>query len=178
VVTVDTLKNLKQGSSPKDQEWFRKDVAKEYPGICYAPPSDAIRFVFYVTVSPATYHGTSIVRSQSRTDNPVSGTITNEDGSTSQVNGTVQSTSTTSTAVPYSKDYGIYTLDLDRRMVDGKYEVAQRFRQKGLYSTMYGIPLGGKGHHPVHAVIEEATKWISAGGLSNPLLGAVSPPQP
>jgi hypothetical protein len=44
--------------------------------------------------------------------------------------------------------------------------VLHRFQQRGIYHTLYGIPLGGKGHHPAHAVIEEAAEWINSGGLS------------
>jgi hypothetical protein len=48
-----------------------------------------------------------------------------------------------------------------------KVTVNRRFAQDGIYRTMYGIPLGGRGHHPAKALIEGAVKWISAGGLSN-----------
>jgi hypothetical protein len=34
---------------------------------------------------------------------------------------------------------------------------------------MYGVPLGGRGHHPVKALIEDAVKWLHAGGLEDPL---------
>ena len=72
-----------------------------------------------------------------------------------------ETTTTTSTAVPYSFEYGIYTLSVERQQKDGSYLVLHRFQQKGIYRTLYGVPLGGKGHHPAHAVIEEAAQWIS-----------------
>jgi hypothetical protein len=74
--------------------------------------------------------------------------------------------------VPYSVDYGVYTLYVERLQGDGKFNVLQTFQQKGLYSTYNGIPLGGRGHHPAHAVIEDAVKWLSAGGLSDPARGS------
>jgi hypothetical protein len=64
---------------------------------------------------------------------------------------------------------------VERRDSDGKLEVAHRLQQKGLYNTLYGIPLGGRGHHPVHAVIEDALKWVNAGGLTDPKQSILQP---
>jgi hypothetical protein len=81
----------------------------------------------------------------------------------------------------YSVDYGIYTLLVEGQQSEGKFKILQTFQQKGVYSTYYVIPLGGRGHHPVHAVIEDAVKWLSAGGLTDPnqnsnlLTGGVKP---
>lgn len=169
VVFKDTLDNVKQGLSADDVKWFQKHLAKKYPGVWYVEPAPTVPVVFFITVTPDVYHGTRAVYGTSRQSNPVSGTVTEQDGSTSQVSGTVETTTTSSTAVPYSVAYGIYTLALERRRSDGKFDVAHRFRQKGLYNTLYGIPLGGKGHHPIHTVIEEAARWINSGGLLDPL---------
>lgn len=98
----------------------------------------------------------------------VRGTVTDQDGNTARINGTQETTTTSYDKVPYSVDYGIYTLAIERLQGDGKFSVLHTFQQKGLYSTLYGIPLGGRGHHPSHAVIEDAVKWLSAGGLSDP----------
>lgn len=171
VVTKDRLDNVKQGLSADDVKWFQKNLAKKYPGVCYAEPAPTVPVVFYITVTPDVYHGTRVVTDTSRHSDPVSGTVTEQDGSTSQVSGTVETTTTSSTAVPYSVDYGIFTLAVERRRSDGKFDVAHRFQQKGLYNTLYGIPLGGKGHHPVHTVIEEAAKWINSGGLADSMQG-------
>ena len=176
VVTRDKLGNVKEGLSAEDAKWFQSEVAKKYPGACYAAPSTTVPVVFYITVTPDVYHGTRVVQSQSTHSNPVSGTVTDENGNTSQVNGTVETTTTSSTAVPYSFEYGIFTLSVERRRSDGQFDVARRFEQKGLYNTIYGIPLGGKGHHPVHAVIEDATKWVSIGGLSAATPSALGAP--
>ena len=159
VVTQDTLNNIKQGLSADDARWFQSEIAKKYPGVCYAAPAPTVPVVFYVTVTPDVYHGTRVVNSTSTHESPVSGTVTDQDGSASEVSGTVETTTTSSTAVPYSVDYGIYTLSVERRRGDGKFDVAHRFQQKGLYNALFGIiPLGGKGHHPLHAVIEDAAK--------------------
>jgi hypothetical protein len=168
VVVRDKLNNVKQGLSPDEVKWFQKSFAKKYPGVCYADPAPTVPVVFYVTVTPDVYHGTRVVNRTTNHSNPVSGTVTDESGGTSQINGTVETTTTSSTAVPYSVDYGIYTLSVERRRDDGKFDVLHRFQQKGLYNTLYGVPLGGRGYHPLHAVIEDATKWVGAGGLTDP----------
>src|SRR5712691_2956434 len=168
VVTQDKLNNVKQGLSPDDAKWFQNTFTKKYPGICYADPAPTVPIVFSITVTPDVYHGTRVVQSTSTHSNPVNGTVTDQDGNTSQVRGTVETATTSSTAVPYSVQYGIFTLSVERMRNDGKFDVLHRFQQKRLYNTLYGIPLGGRGHHPVHAVIEGATKWIDSGGLTDP----------
>ena len=173
VVAKDKLNNVKQGLSADDVKWFRQKVEKRYPGVCYAEPAPTVQVVFFITVTPDVYHGTRVVNHTSTRSDPVSGTVTDQNGDTSQVNGTVETTTTSSTAVPYSVPYGVYTLSVERRRSDGKFDVAHRFQQRGLYNTLYGIPLGGKGHHPVHTVIEDAAKWINGGGLSDPLQGVL-----
>jgi hypothetical protein len=93
-----------------------------------------------------------------------------------RVDGTQQATSTTYEEVPYSVDYGIFTLYVESPQGNGDVRIQHTFQQKGLYSQIYGIPLGGRGHHPGHAVIEDAVKWMSAGGLSDPNQGSVLVP--
>ncbi|MGH9358935.1 MAG: hypothetical protein ACRD22_05140 [Terriglobia bacterium] len=115
----------------------------------------------FIAVKAAVYHGTQLGQARSETD------------ITGDVNATA--TTTSSTAVPYNVDYGIYTLTVETANGTGKWQVRHRFQQKGLYRRMYGIPVG-KGHHPSRTVIEEAMKWIHKGGLTNPLEG-VAPPQ-
>ncbi|MGB9148418.1 MAG: PEGA domain-containing protein [Acidobacteriaceae bacterium] len=166
VVTRDTLKNLKQGLSPDDQKWFREKVGKKNSSVCYVDPAPSVSLVFVIIVTPDTYHGTRVVTNTSTNSNPTNGTITDQDGNTATYSGTQETTSTTSTAVPYSFEYGIYTLSVERQQRDGSYVVLHRFQQRGIYHTLYGIPLGGKGHHPTHAVIEEAAEWINSGGLA------------
>jgi hypothetical protein len=168
VVIKDTLGNVKQGLSPDGVKWFQKKVANKYPSVCYAEPVPTVPVVFYITVTPDVYHGTRVVNNTSTQSTPVNGTITDQSGNTAQISGTEQTTTTTSTAVPYSFEYGIYVLSVQLRQADGKIEIRHRFQQRGIYNTYMGIPLGGKGHHPVHTVIEEAAKWLSSGGLTDP----------
>lgn len=175
VVAVDKLKNVTQGLPDKDAQWFQKKIEKQYPDVCYAPPAPDVPIVFLITVAPAEYNGTRIVRNESTQENPVSGTLTDEDGNTSEISGTETTTTATSTAVPYNFEYGIFTLAIETKDTDGKWMVRHRFQQSGIYNTLYGIPLGGRGHHPVHAVIEDAAKWVHEGGLTNPLESAVAP---
>jgi hypothetical protein len=52
VVTQDKLNNVKQGLSSQDVKWFRKSIAKKYPGVCYAEPSPSVPIIFVITVTP------------------------------------------------------------------------------------------------------------------------------
>jgi hypothetical protein len=174
VVFRDKLNNIKQGLSAEDVKWFEKTVGRRYPGVCYVDPAPSVAVVFYISVTPATYHGARVVTSRETHEGPISGTVTDQDGGTSQLSGEVETTTTSSTAVPYSFEYGVFTLSVERRQDDGRFQVAHRFQQKGLYHTLYGIPLGGRGHHPVHAVIEDAAKWANAGGLTDSRQGFAS----
>lgn len=153
VVTQDTLKNMKWGLFPKDVEWADK-LQKRFPGVCYTSNIEQAHAVLLTTVIPDTYHGMR--------------TVTDTSTTTSTTNSSESSTTTSSYEVPYSVDYGIYTLLVEQVKPDGTVITLHTFQQKGLYRQIYGIPLGGKGHHPAHAVIEDAVKWLSAGGLSDP----------
>jgi TPR repeat protein len=175
VAVKDTLNNVKAGLSADNAKWFREKIAKKYPGACYVDPAPGVPVVFYITMTPDTYHGTRIVNHSSTQSNPVDGTITDQNGNISNINGTEQTTTTTSTAVPYSVDYAIYRLFVERRLGDNKFEVVHTFQQKGLYNTVYGIPLGGRGHHPVHALVEDAAKWVNGGGVTDQRQASVQP---
>ena len=141
VVVKDKLNNVKEGLSAGDAKWFREKIANKYPGACYVDPTPTVSIMFYITITPDIYHGTKIVNETSTQSNPVRGTITDQNGNISQVSGTEQTTTTSSTAVPYSFEYGIFTLSVERRRGDGTFEVVQTFQQEGIYSTLYGIPL-------------------------------------
>ena len=167
VIQEDTLGNVRQGiSKAKDLKWADKDLEKKYPDVCYAAPDPSVKTVFVITVAPATYNGTRVVTTTDTT--PTSGTVTDTSG---QQVGTYEGTqtSTSSTAVPYSFEYGKFMLTVETFGADGKPVVRRRFQQNGIYRTMYGVPLGGRGHHPAKALIEDAVKWIHAGGLDDPL---------
>ncbi len=181
VVTVDSLGNTDAKlSDTKILKWASKDLEKKYPDVCYEdyrdPTTDPnpIKTFLVITVTPATYHGTRVVTTTSTT--PTSGSVTDSTPGSStygQQVGTYEGkqTSTSSTAVPYSFGYGRFMLTIETLGDDGNPVVRRRFQQDGIYSTMAGIPLGGRGHHPGKALIEDAVKWIHAGGLGNPLPG-------
>jgi len=168
VIQEDTLGNVQQGiSKSKDLKWADKDLEKKYPDVCYAAPDPSVKTVFVITVAPATYNGTKVVTNTDTT--PTSGTVTDTDGNTATYQGT--QTTTSSTAVPYSFEYGKFMLTVETFGADGKPVVRRRFQQNGIYRTMYGVPLGGRGHHPAKALIEDAVKWIHTGGLADSLQG-------
>jgi Tfp pilus assembly protein PilE len=175
-ITEDALKNVKVGLLPKDAKWVSK-LTKKYPGVCYVEAAQKPSAVFYILVTPDTYHGTRTIANASAQSSPVTGTITDQDGNRSQIRGTETATSTSYDEVPYSLNYGIYALYVERPQGDGSFKVLQTFQQKGLYMTYAGIPLGGRGHHPAHAVIEDAVKWLSGGGLNDPTQGSVLTPE-
>ena len=166
VIQEDKLGNVQQGiSKSKDLKWADKDLEKKYPDVCYAAPDPSVKTVFVITVAPATYNGTKVVTNTDTT--PTSGTVTDTDGNTATYQGT--QTTTSSTAVPYSFEYGKFMLTVETFGADGKPVVRRRFQQNGIYRTMYGVPLGGRGHHPAKALIEDAVKWIHTGGLDDSL---------
>jgi hypothetical protein len=167
VIQEDKLGNIQQGiSKPKDVKWADRDLEKKYPDVCYVTPDPSVKTVFLITVTPETYHGTRVQTDTSTT--PTSGTVSDTSG---QQVGTYEGTQTSSssTAVPYSFEYGRFLLTVETFGADGKPVVRRKFEQKGIYHTMYGVPLGGRGHHPAKALIEDAVKWIHAGGLDDPL---------
>ncbi len=176
VVSWDNLNNFTQGLSFADVKWFQKAFAKKFPSICYAEPTLRVPIVFFITVAPDVHHGTRAVNQASTQTKPVSGTITDHDGNTSQISRT-EGTTISSPAVP-SVEYWIYTLSLARHLIDGTFDVVHTFQQRGRYNTLNGIPLGDKGHRPVHTVIEEAVKWMNAGGLTDPLQSVSQPAEP
>jgi len=175
VITRDTLNNIQRGFTADDVKWFHKDLAKKYPGACYAAPAPMVAVVFYVTVTPAVYRGTRVVDQSYTQLIPIIGTVTDENTNTSDIAATAEVTTANSVAVPYSFDYGIFTLTVERRGDNGKFEPAHIFQQSGLAKTLDGIPLGGRGRHPAHAVIEDAVKWLNAGGLTDPNQSVLPP---
>ena len=179
VIQEDKLGNVQQGmSNPKNVKWASKDLEKKYPDVCYAAPDPSVKTVFVITVVPATYHGTRVVTNTQTHETPTSGTVTDTTPGSStygqQVgtySGTETTTTTSSAAVPYSFEYGKFMLTVETLGNDGKPIARRRFEQNGIYNTMYGIPLGGRGHHPAKALVEDAVKWIHAGGLDDPTQG-------
>jgi hypothetical protein len=138
--------------------------------------------VFFIEATPAVYHGTKEVPHTETSNTDISGNVRGRvsgdvDATVSgNVNATATTTTQKSTTVPYDVDYAVFTLTVQTRNATGEFMASRRFQQRGLYRVLYGfIPLGGKGHHPVHAVIEEAMEWVQKGGLTNPLQGISFP---
>lgn len=161
IVQRDVLGNLTQGAPKNDLKWVQSDLQKKYPTACYAPPDPSITTVLFISVERAVYNGTQTVTHNSSSH----GTVSDTSGDVGSYHGT----NTSAQEVPYSVDYGRFMLTVESIGQDSKVTVRRRFQQDGLYSTMYGIPLGGRGHHPTKALIEDAVKWIASGGLSDPL---------
>jgi hypothetical protein len=162
ITQEDSLGNVQQGfTKPKNEKWADKDLVKKYPDVCYASSNPTVKTVFVITVTAATYHGARVVRNTETT--PTSGTIRDTStGETATYSG--EQTSTSSTTVPYSVEYGKYTLTVETLGADGKQFMRRRFEQDG--SAGASLSRGG---HPVKALIEDAVKWIHAGGLDDPL---------
>lgn len=166
VIREDTLGNIDQGLASKDADWAHR-LEKKYPDVCYAGASADATVTFFISVKPAVYQGTRTVNNTHTDTVPVSGTITDQDGNSATISGTQQVTSTTSSEVPYSVNYGIYTLYVQHRGPDGKFAVLRTFQQEGLYAVGSLLWGGGRGKHPEHAVLEDAVKWVASGGISS-----------
>ena len=165
VVEKDKLGNVQQGvEKAKSLKWLETDLQKKYPDVCYVTPDQMATALLYITVEPATYHGTRTVTTSSNTR----GNITGNDGESATYQGTTES----SAVVPDTFEYGRFTLAVESMTAEGKQGVRHRFEQDGIYHTLYGIPLGGRGHHPQQAIIEDAVKWIHQGGLEDSLQSA------
>lgn len=171
-VYIDRLNNTNRGIQGKSLKDVQKKLSN-YGDVCYTDDEGAADFVFFVHTKPAVYHGVHTYSStSSHTDsNPVNGTITEQNGNTSTVSGTIDTTTTTTSTstVPYEVDYSVFYLDIMVPYVkDGSteksYKVLRTFDQKGLYHTMYGIGYG-KGKHPIPNVIDAAAKWLHENNL-------------
>ena len=171
-VYIDRLNNTNRGIQGKPLKDVQNKLSK-YGDVCYTDNEDAADFVFFVHTKPAVYHGVhTYSNTASHTDtNPVNGTITDQNGNTSTVSGTIDTTTTTtsSSTVPYELDYSVFYLDImvpcaKEGSTEKSYRVLRTFDQKGLYNTMYGIGYG-KGKHPIPNVIDAAAKWLHENNL-------------
>ena len=62
--------------SADNLKWFQKKFAKTYPGVCYADPAPTVPIVFYLSVTPDTYHATRVVENTATQSIPVNATVT------------------------------------------------------------------------------------------------------
>ena len=167
---IDRLDNNYHGLQGKQLEEVQEKLSK-YGDVCYTSDEAAANYVFFVHTKPAVYHGIRTTSDTStHTDtNPISGTITDEDGNRSTVSGTVDTTTTTTTSssVPYEVNYHVFILDImvpNQGPSGRSFTRLHTFDQKGLYNTIYGIGYG-KGKNPIINVIDAAAKWLHENNL-------------
>jgi hypothetical protein len=172
MVSEDTLQNINQGllaSGFKEKDglkWLEK-MYKKYPDVCYVAPNTRESIVFLIIATPAVYHGTQIETQTHNTRSTTSGTVTDSEGNSADIDATSTGTTESSVAVPYEVNYSSFTLTVERKAGNGNFVALRRFRVEGLYHYAYGVSWG-KGKHPIANVMEDAIKWIHEGGLSNP----------
>jgi hypothetical protein len=113
VVYLDRLNNTDVGI-PKDAV---KDVQKKlsaYGDVCYAGNNKG-DLVFFIHTTPAVYHGTHVY-----TNNSTSAAAAT-DGNGNAAAAAASSSSTT--AVPYSVDYSVFLLDIEKQQPDGSFRI-------------------------------------------------------
>jgi hypothetical protein len=163
VVYVDRLDNTYRGLQGKQLPDVQKKLSN-YGDVCYIADENTADYVFFIHTKPAVYHGVR-TRTNTHTDtNPVSGTITDQSGNMSTINGTAETTTTTTSSVPYEMDYSVFILNILVPHQGSEPTTLHTFDQKGLYNTMYGIGYG-KGKHPIVNVINAAAKWLHENNL-------------
>lgn len=150
IVAKDVLNNATQGASPEMKKWLTEKMAKKYPDVCYREGAQPL--VFFISVKPAVYHGTTTVTDR--------GTV--EDSRTGNEIATVS----THQEVPEEVEYHKIFLSLEKSTDDGRFIVAHNFQGKTLQNTMYGFC--AHNCHPQQKLFEEAIKWLHDGGLSDP----------
>jgi hypothetical protein len=172
MVEEDDLHNVNQGllaTGIKQKEglkWLEK-MYKKYPDVCYVAPNTKESVVFFIVATPAVYHGTQVETQTHQTQSSTTGTVTDNEGQSADVNASSTGTTQSSVAVPYEVNYHSYTLTIEKKTADKHFEPVRRFRLEGLYHYAYGFSWG-KGKHPIANVMENAIKWIHDGGLNNP----------
>ncbi len=178
VIWKDHLNNITQGLakdnsgeglSPKNAHHFLSKLAKKYPDVCYAEPGPAVPVVFVVIAKSATYHGTRTVTHSAPVSGEVHDTTPGSD-TYGQTVGTVEGTTESSSTIPYSLDYSLLTLTIEKRTPGAAPTVLRRFEKKALCRTTYGVAIKC---HPRSDLLEEAVRWIHNGGLENPLQSVV-----
>lgn len=170
---TDSLGNDQRGIHEKKHLKQVQSKLNNYGDVCYTDDYLNADYIFYVHTKPATYHGVRTVsNAETHADTaPMSGTIRDEDGNTSHVSGTVDTTTrtTTTTSTPYEVDYDIFILDImvphqTEGSTERAYTRLRTFAQSGLYNTFYGIGFG-KGKNPIVNVIDAAAKWLHENNL-------------
>ena len=151
VAYLDRLNNMNLGVPQNSLKDIEKRLTR-YGDVCYVGDKDKKGdLIFFIHTTPAVYHGTHVYTNNSSS----SAAATGGDGSAAAA----AASSSSTTAVPYTVDYSVFILDIEREQPDGSFKVLRTFDQKGLYHTIYGIGYG-KGKHPIPNVIEAGAKWV------------------
>jgi len=168
---TDSLGNDLRGIHEKKHLKQVQSKLNKYGDVCYTDDHLNADYIFYVHTKPATYHGVrTFSNTETHTDTaPMSGTMRDEDGNTSRVSGTVDTTTRTTTSTPYEVDYDIFILDImvphqTEGSTERAYTRLRTFAQSGLYNTIYGIGFGN-GKNPIVNVIDAAAKWLHENNL-------------
>jgi len=168
---TDSLGNDLRGIHEKKHLKQVQSKLNKYGDVCYTDDHLNADYIFYVHTKPATYHGVrTFSNTETHTDTaPMSGTIRDEDGNTSHVSGTADTTTRTTTSTPYEVDYDIFILDImvphqTEGSTERAYTRLRTFAQSGLYNTIYGIGFGN-GKNPIVNVIDAAAKWLHENNL-------------
>jgi hypothetical protein len=154
VVYLDRLNNTNNGIPAKSLNDLQKKLSA-FGDVCYSSAKTA-DLVFFIHTTPAIYHGTHVYTDTSTS----AAAATGSDGSASAA----AASTTSTTAVPYTVDYSVFILDIEKQQPDGSFRVVRTLDQKGLYNTIYGIGFG-KGKHPITNVIEAGAKWLHENNL-------------
>jgi hypothetical protein len=163
VVYVDRLDNTYRGLQGKQLPDVQKKLSN-YGDVCYTADETAADYVFFVHTKPAVYHGVRTTTDTHSNTNPVSGTITDESGNVSTISGTEETTTTSTSSVPYEVDYSVFILNIMVPHQESAPITLHTFDQKGLYNKIYGFGYG-KGKNPIVNVIDAAAKWLHENNL-------------
>ncbi len=154
VVYLDRLNNTDYGIPAKNLKTLEKKLSA-YGDVCYSASKQA-DLVFFIHTTPAVYHGSRIYTNNSTSAAAVSDSNGNA--------AAAAASSVSTTAIPYSVDYSVFILDIERHEPDGSFRIIRTLDQKGLYRTIYGIGYG-KGKHPILNVVDAGAKWLHDNNL-------------
>jgi hypothetical protein len=154
VVYLDRLNNTNNGIPPKSLKTVEKKLS-EYGDVCYLGDKKA-DVIFFIHTTPAIYHGAHVYTNNSTS----AAAVTDNNGNSAAA----AASSSSTTAVPYSVDYSVFLLDIEKQQPDGTFKILRTLDQKGLYNTIYGIGYG-KGKHPIVNVIDAGAKWLHENNL-------------
>jgi hypothetical protein len=171
VVRKDEAGDLLNGFRPKTLEWFEKKMVKKYPGVCYSEDAANATVVLFFSAIPAVYHGVRTISTTDTSSSPVNGSITDNNGQqVGTIDGTVATTTTTTSHVPYELDYERLHLAIEYKFSDG-WKPVESFDGKTLHPTLYGFCT--RNCHPNNSMIEDAIKYLQASGLKTPRVAAL-----